>query len=350
MLAINKPHIEIIEMSDDGRYALCSVKPLERGYGATLGNALRRVMLSSIPGIAISNVKIDGVLHEFSNLPDVKEDTMCIILNLKRLVIKNSIDNLDNSYLDGFESSEAFIEVSGKTEVTGSDIKLSPEFEIVNKDLHIATLSSSDSNLRIEMTLTRGQGYVSAEENKKINNEIGVIAIDSIYTPVERVNFYVEDVRVGNITDYDKLVFQIWTNGAMKATEALAYAAKIIRTQLESFVDISEFRSIEENTSDVDIIEDNVCPSDEDFSEMAIEDLDLSVRAYNCLKRSGMSSVGDLLAKTNDEMLKMRNLGKKSYDEIMCKLNSLGLKLRSEDDEDDNDDNHENENNEYVGG
>ena len=348
MLAINRPHIEIIEMSDDGKYALCSVKPLERGYGATLGNALRRVMLSSMPGIAISNVKIDGVLHEFSNLPDVKEDTMYIILNLKRLAIKDSRGNLDSNYLDGFENNKAFIEVSGQTEVTGGDVKLSPEFEVVNKDLHIATLSSSGSNLRIEMTLTRGQGYVSTEENKKINNEIGVIAIDSIYTPVERVNFYVEDVRVGNITDYDKLVFQIWTNGAMKATEALAYAAKIIRTQLESFIDISEFKSVEENTSDV--LEDSVSLSDEDFSEMSIEDLDLSVRAYNCLKRSGISLVGDLLAKTNDEMLKMRNLGKKSYDEIICKLDSLGLKLRNDDGDDDDNDNNESENDEYVGG
>ena len=346
MPAINKPHIEIIEMSDDGKYALCSVKPLERGYGATLGNALRRVMLSSIPGIAVSNVKIDGVVHEFSNLPDVKEDTMYIILNLKRLAIKDNMGNLDNNYLDGFENNKAFIEVSGQTEVTSRDIKLSSEFEIVNKDLHIATLSSNDSKLCMEMTLTRGQGYVSAEENKKINNEIGVIAIDSIYTPVERVNFYVEDVRVGNITDYDKLVFQIWTNGAMKATEALAYAAKIIRAQLESFIDISEFKSIEENTSDV--LEDSVSQSDEDFSEMSIEDLDLSVRAYNCLKRSGISSVGDLLAKTNDEMLKMRNLGRKSYEEIMGKLDSLGLKLKNDDDDnDDNDDS--DENNKYVG-
>ncbi len=346
MLAINKPHIEIIEMSDDGKYASCSVKPLERGYGATLGNTLRRVMLSSIPGIAVSNVKIDGVLHEFSNLPDVKEDTMYIILNLKKLAIKDNMGNLDNNYLDGFESNKAFIEISGQTEVTGGDIKLSSEFEIVNKDLHIATLSSNDSSLRMEMTLTRGQGYVSAEENKKINNEIGVIAIDSIYTPVERVNFYIEDVRVGNVTDYDKLVFQIWTNGAMKATEALAYAAKIIRTQLESFIDISEFKSIEENTSN--IFEDVVYSSDENFSEMSIEDLDLSVRAYNCLRRSGIGSVGDLLAKTNDEMLKMRNLGKKSYDEIMCKLDSLGLKLKNEDDED-NGNNDNGENNEYVG-
>ena len=343
MLAINKPHIEIIEMSEDGRYALCSIKPLERGYGTTLGNCLRRVMLSSTPGIAISNVKMDGVLHEFSNLPDIKEDTLNLILNLKKLAIKNNGDYIENQSeyydIDISENKKAFIEVSGQTEVTGADIKLSSDFEVVNKDLHIATLSSSDSKLRMEMTLTKGKGYVSAEENKKIDSEIGVIATDSIYTPVERVNFYVEDVRVGNITDYDKLVFQIWTNGAMKATEALAYAAKIIRTQLESFIDISEFRSVDEKADE--ILEDDLCLSEEDFSDKPIEDLDLSVRAYNCLKRSGIGSIGDLLAKTNDEMLKMRNLGKKSYEEIICKLDSLGLKLKNDDD---------NENDECVGG
>ena len=339
MTVIDKTHIEIIEISDDGRYALCSVGPLDRGYGATLGNSLRRVMLSSIPGIAISHIKIDGVLHEFSNLPDIKEDTMDLILNLKRLAIKNNGNYLENQSeycdMDISENKKAFIEVSGQTEVTGADIKLSSEFEIVNKDLHIATLSSSDSKLYIEMMLSEGRGYVSAEQNKKTGNELGVIAIDSIYTPVERVNFYIEDVRVGNVTDYDKLFFQIWTNGAMKATEALSYAAKIIRAQLESFTDISEFRNVNEKTDDV--FENDLFVNEEDFSDKPIENLDLSVRAYNCLKRSGISSIGDLLAKTNDEMLKMRNLGKKSYDEIIYKLDSLGLKLKNDDDSENND-------------
>ena len=339
MVTIEKPHIEITKANDDGRYALFKIGPFERGYGTTVGNSLRRVMLSSMPGMAVSSVKIDGVLHEFSNLPDLKEDALDIILNIKRLAFRNNTDN--------YENQKAYIEVTGKRDVTGADVKLSSDIEVVNKDLHIATLSSDSSKFCMEMTLTCGKGYISAEQNKSISDEIGVIAVDSIYTPIERVNFNVENMRVGDITDYDKLIFEIWTNGAMSSVEVLSCAAQIIRNQLEVFVDLSgtRYKCIDCNTEGLDSgndmfgkdlgalgesILDNKISVSENVKGQPIEDFDFSVRSYNCLKRAGVNTIGDLLNKTNDEMLKLRNLGKKSYEEIMGKLDSLGLKLKEE--------------------
>lgn len=320
MFEFEKPHIEIANTSEDGKYGKFIAGPFERGYGTTLGNSLRRVLLSSLPGAAVSNIKIDGIVHEFSSIPGVKEDVIEIILNLKRLAIKN--------FTNKVESTVAFINVSGAREVTAADISIDSDFEIVNKDLHIATLSSPDSKFLMEMRITCGRGYVSADKNKELSESIGVIPIDSIYTPIERVNFSVENTRVGNITDYDKLIFDIWTNGTMDATDALSTAAKIMSDHLDSFICISDKASEEEK-----VVEARVEVDNEKFLKQPIEDLEFSVRSYNCLKRSGINTIEDLLNKTEEDMLKVRNLGKKSYEEVIGRLNDLGLSLRQSNDE-----------------
>jgi len=331
MFEFEKPHIEINQVSNDGKYGKFIAWPFERGYGTTLGNSLRRVLLSSIPGTAVSNIKIDGILHEFSSIHGVKEDVMEIILNLKRLAIKYNTDIYDNR--------TAYIDVSGQREITAGDIEISSGLEIINKDLHIATLSLPESKLSLEMMVTCGRGYVSAEKNKELNNEIGIIPIDSIYTPVERVNFFVENTRVGNMVDYDKIIFEIWTNGTIKAPEALSYAARIIHVHLESFISIADMKvgPLMNTFERPEFLDEKL--DRERFLKQSIEDLELSVRSYNCLKRSGINTVQDLLNKTQEDMLRVRNLGKKSYDEVMNKLAGLGLSLR----EDDNSDKEEND-------
>lgn len=319
MFEFEKPHIEIAQTSGDGKYGKFIAGPFERGYGTTLGNSLRRVLLSSLPGTAVSNIKIEGILHEFSSIPGVKEDVIEIILNLKRLAIKN--------FTERFNDRIGYINVSGVKEVTAADIMIDSDLEIINKDLHIATLNSPDSKFLMEMTITSGRGYVSADKNKELSESIGVIPIDSIYTPIERVNFSVENTRVGNITDYDKLIFEIWTKGTITATEALSSAAKIMTEHLNSFIYIDDGMEIleENNIEKPDI--DN-----EKFLKQPIEDLEFSVRSYNCLKRSGINTIEELLNKTHEEMLKVRNLGKKSYEEVISRLNELGLSLRESDD------------------
>lgn len=315
MFEFEKPRIEIVQDSDDGKYGKFVAGPFERGYGTTLGNSLRRVLLSSIPGVAVSNIKIDGVLHEFSSIPGVKEDVIEIILNLKKLAIKN--------YSDHFESGTAYIEKSGECEITAADINIGNDLEIINKDLHIATLSSSDSKLAIAMTVTAGRGYVSAEKNKELSSEIGVIPIDSIYGPIERVNFSVENTRVGNITDYDKIIFEIWTNGTITASDSLSCAAQIISNHLDSFISITEMTN---EVEEVKIVKREF--DTEKFVKQPIEELEFSVRAYNCLKRAGINTIEELLNKTQEDMLKVRNLGRKSYEEVINRLTDLGLSLK----------------------
>jgi len=314
-----KPRIEIAEMSEDGKYGRFVLVPLERGYGTTLGNCLRRVLLSSLPGVAVSNVKIEGVLHEFSTIPGVKEDVPEIILNLKGLALKNNSDSN--------EPKIAYIEAEGEGEVTAADIKVDSDIEIINPDLHIATLSGGpDSRLFMEMAITRGRGYVPAEKNKMINHAIGVIPVDSLYTPVSRVNFTVENTRVGQITDYDKLTLELWTNGTIKSDEAVSLAAKILSEHLNLFIDLSD------NAKNAEIMVEKEEDQKEKVLEMSVEELDLSVRSYNCLKRAGINTVEELISRTEEEMMKVRNLGKKSLEEVLNKLAELGLSLKPSDD------------------
>ncbi len=315
MFEFDKPKIEIQDTSGDGKYARFVCTPLERGYGITIGNSLRRIMLSSLPGTAVSQVKVDGVLHEFSTLPGVKEDLTEIILNIKNLAIRN------NSSSD--EAKTAYIECEGEGEVTGADIQCDQDIEIVNKDQHIATLSGKDAKLYIELTITGGRGYVSAEQNKSPELPIGVISIDSIYTPVERVNMSVENTRVGQQTDFDKLTLDVYTNGALTPEDAVSLAAKVLSEHLNLFVDLSDAASLAEVMSakkeDVKV----------DVMNMSIDELELSVRSYNCLKRAGINTVSELTNKTSDEMMKVRNLGRKSLEEVLEKLKDLGLELRA---------------------
>ncbi|HOQ16309.1 MAG TPA: DNA-directed RNA polymerase subunit alpha [Defluviitaleaceae bacterium] len=319
MFEFEKPRIEIAEMSEDGKYGRFVLEPLERGYGTTLGNCLRRVLLSSLPGVAVSNVKIEGVLHEFSTIPGVKEDVPEIILNLKGLALKNNSDSN--------EPKIAYIEAEGEGEVTAADIKVDSDIEIINPDLHIATLSGGpDSRLFMEMTITRGRGYVPAEKNKMINHAIGVIPVDSLYTPVSRVNFTVENTRVGQITDYDKLTLELWTNGTIKSDEAVSLAAKILSEHLNLFIDLSD------NAKNAEIMVEKEEDQKEKVLEMSVEELDLSVRSYNCLKRAGINTVEELISRTEEEMMKVRNLGKKSLEEVLNKLAELGLSLKPSDD------------------
>lgn len=292
---------------------------MERGYGTTLGNSLRRILLSSLPGQAVSTIKIEGVLHEFSTIPGVKEDVAEIILNLKNLAIKNNSDS--------FEPKMAYIDFVGEGEITAGDIKVDADIEILNPELHIATLSGgSNSKLFVEITITRGRGYVEASKNKKPDQPIRVIPVDSLYTPVRRVNFLVEDTRVGNITDYDKLTFEVWTNGTITPEDAVSLGAKILNEHLNLFV----------NLSDAAMNTEIMVQKEEDKKtqvlELSIEELDLSVRSYNCLKRAGINTVEDLANKTEEDMMKVRNLGRKSLEEVLNKMNELGLALSPNDD------------------
>lgn len=319
MFEFEKPRIEIAEMAQDGSYGRFVVEPLERGYGTTLGNSLRRILLSSLPGSAVSNVKIDGVLHEFSVIPGVKEDVTEIILNLKCLAIKNTSE--------GNESKVAYIDVEGEGEVTAKDIKADSDIEILNPDLHIATLSGGpNSKLYMEITISNGRGYVGADKNKKEDQPIGMLPVDSIFTPVTRVNFLVENTRVGQITDYDKLTLEVWTNGTIAPDEVVSYGAKLLNEHLALFIDLSD------NAKNTEILVEKEEGKKEKVLEMSIEELDLSVRSYNCLKRAGINTVEDLACKTEEEMMKVRNLGKKSLEEVLNKLAELGLALRPSDD------------------
>ena len=315
MIGIEKPNIEVISQDDDIKYGKFTLEPLERGFGTTLGNSMRRVLLSSLPGYAITSVKIDGVLHEFSTIPGVKEDVTEIVLNLKSVIIK----------INGDGPKTVYIDASGEGEVTAGDIKGDSEIEIFNPDLHIAYLDK-DAKLSMELTVDQGRGYVSSERNKQeIEPPIGVIAIDSIYTPVEKVNYTVENTRVGQRIDYDKLTLEVWTNGTLTAQEAVSLAAKILNDHLKLFIDLSE----SEFMTDVLVEKDD--NSREKVLEMTIEELDLSVRSFNCLKRAGINTVEDLTNKSEDDMMKVRNLGKKSLDEVVAKLDSLGFSLRKDD-------------------
>lgn len=318
MFEFEKPRIEIAEMAPDGTYGKFVVEPLERGYGTTLGNSLRRILLSSLPGAAVSNVKIDGVLHEFSVIPGVKEDVTEIILNLKGLAIKNTSE--------GNEPKIAYIDVEGEGEVKGSDIKCDSDIEILNPEHHIATLSGgAGSKLYMEITINKGRGYVGADKNKKDDQPIGMLPVDSIFTPVTRVNFLVENTRVGQITDYDKLSLEVWTNGTIAPDDAVSFGAKILNEHLNLFIDLSD------NEKDTSIMVEKEEGKKEKVLEMSIEELDLSVRSYNCLKRAGINTVEDLANKTEDEMMKVRNLGRKSLEEVLNKMAELGLSLKPSD-------------------
>ena len=318
MFDFNKPKIQITEMSDDKRYGKFVVEPLERGYGITLGNSLRRIMLSSLPGAAVSQVKIDGVLHEFSSIPGVKEDVTEIVMNLKNLAIKNLSDSN--------EPKTAYIEFEGEGVVTGADIQVDQDLEILNPDQVIATLNGgTDCKFNAELTITKGRGYVSADKGKTEDMPIGVIAVDAIYTPVERVNMSVENTRVGQVTDFDKLTLEIYTNGTLDADEAVSLAAKVLSEHLSLFIDLSESAK----TAEVMIEkEDN---EKEKVLEMNIDELELSVRSYNCLKRAGINTVEELCNRTSEDMMKVRNLGRKSLEEVLAKLKELGLQLHPSD-------------------
>ncbi|TAH69127.1 MAG: DNA-directed RNA polymerase subunit alpha [Anaerolineaceae bacterium] len=319
MFDFEKPKIEIAEISEDKKFGRFVVEPLERGYGTTLGNSLRRIMLSSLPGAAVSQIKIDGVVHEFSVIPGVKEDVTEIIMNIKNLAIKNTSD--------ANEPKVAYIEQEGEVVVTAGDIQADPDIEILNPDQVIATLCGGpDSRLYMELTITNGRGYVSADKNKKDDLPIGVIPIDSIYTPVERVNLSVENTRVGQITDFDKLTLDVYTDGTLVPDEALSLAAKVLSVHLDSFIDLSEHAKTAEIMVEK---EDN---EKEKVLEMNIDELELSVRSYNCLKRAGINTVEELTNKTAEDMMKVRNLGRKSLEEVLSKLKELGLSLRQSDD------------------
>ena len=315
MIGIEKPRIETAELAADGTYGKIVVEPLERGYGVTLGNSLRRILLSSLPGYAITSVKIDGVLHEFSTIPGVKEDVTEIILNLKNVILK----------IHGEGPKTVYIDASGEGEVYAGDIKCDSEVEIINPEYHICTLDK-DANINMELTVNKGRGYVSAEQNKKLMQPvIGVIAIDSIYTPIVKANYTIDDIRVGQDIGFDKLTLEVWTNGTITATEAVSLGAKFLNEHLALFGDLSG------EAYDTEIMVDKGEDVKEKILEMTIEELDLSVRSFNCLKRAGINTVEDLTNKTEDDMMKVRNLGKKSLDEVINKLHSFGLDLRSED-------------------
>ena len=319
MLAFDfdSPNIEVAEISEDKKYGRFVVEPLERGYGITLGNSLRRIMLASLPGAAVSQIKIDGVLHEFSQIPGVKEDVTEIIMNIKNLAVK------DNS--DSDEPKKAHIEFEGAGVVKASDIRFEdPDIEIINKDQTIATISpGKDSRLDMDLIVTRGRGYVSSDKNKNSDLPIGTIAIDSIYTPVERVNMTVENTRVGQITDYDKLTLDVYTNGTLEPDEVVSLAAKVLSEHLKLFINLSE------NAKNAEVMNEKENDEKERALEMSIDELELSVRSYNCLKRPGINTVEELTNKTSEEMIKVRNLGRKSLDEVLAKLKELGLELNS---------------------
>ena len=317
MFEFERPNIEVVEISEDNKYGRFVVEPLERGYGITLGNSLRRIMLSSLPGVAVSQIKIEGVLHEFSSIPGVKEDVTEIVMNVKSLAIKNNSD--------ANEVKTAYIEYEGEGVVRASDIQVDQDIEILNPDLVIATLSGKDTKLYMELTITRGRGYVGADKNKTEDLPIGVIAIDSIYTPVERVNVTVENTRVGQITDYDKLTLDVFTNGTLVPDEAVSLAAKVLSEHLSLFIDLSE------NAKTAEVMVEKEDDEKEKVLEMSIDELELSVRSYNCLKRAGINTVEELTNKTSEDMMKVRNLGRKSLEEVLAKLKELGLQLNPAD-------------------
>ena len=315
MIEIEKPRIDCENLAEDGSYGKFVVEPLERGYGTTLGNSLRRILLSSLPGTAASSIKINGVQHEFSTIPGVKEDVTEIVLNVKGIIAK--------LYCDGPKT--VYIEASGEGTVTAGDIHTDCEVEILNPELHIATLMS-DAHLSMEITLTNGRGYVSAERNKQYQTAIGVIPVDSIYTPVYKVNYTVENTRVGNMTDYDKLTLEVWTDRTITAKDAVSLGAKVLTDHLSLFVDLSE-----EIGSHSTVVEKAETQHDK-VLEMTIEELDLSVRSFNCLKRAGINTVEDLINTSEDDMMKVRNLGKKSLEEVIYKLEAMGLSLAKNED------------------
>jgi len=313
MIEIEKPKIECVELSDG--YGKFVVEPLERGFGTTLGNSLRRVLLSSLPGVAASSVKIDGVLHEFSTIEGVKEDVTEIILNIKELRVK--------LFSEG--SKKIIVDAYGECEVTAADLIAGSDVEIVNPELHIAQLGAG-ARLYMEIIIEHGRGYVSAEKNKRPDMPIGQIAIDSIFTPIRKVNFRVEDTRVGQITDYDMLTLEVWTDFSVKPDEAVSLAAKILAEHLRLFINLTD------NVHGVEIMVEKEEDKKEKILEMTIEELDLSVRSYNCLKRAGINTVEELVQRNEEEMMKVRNLGRKSLEEVQLKLSGLGLSLRQNED------------------
>ena len=314
MIEIEKPTIECIFSTEDPNYGKFVVEPLERGYGTTLGNSLRRILLSSLPGVAVTSVKIDGILHEFSTIPGVKEDVTEIILNLKRLAVK----------LNGENTKRVLINAIGPKEGTAADILGDSDVEIFNPDLHIATLEEN-ATLIMEINLARGRGYVPAEMNKDENTPISVIPTDSIYTPVKKVNFTVENTRVGQVTDYDKLILEIWTDGSITPSEGVSIGAKIMQEHLSLFVELTD------STENMEIMVEKEENQKEKALEMTIEELELSVRSFNCLKRAAINTVEELTHRSEEDMMKVRNLGKKSLDEVKHKLEELGLSLRQSD-------------------
>ena len=310
MIEIEKPKIECVESTEDNTYGKFVVEPLERGYGITLGNSLRRILLSSLPGVAVTSIKIDGVLHEFSTVPGVVEDVTEIILNIKNLSLRLHSDGPKIIYIDA----------DGEGPVTAGDIKADSDVEILNPDLHICTLNG-DSRFYMEMVINKNRGYISAEKNKQPGQPIGIIPVDSIYTPVRKVNYTVENTRVGQVTDYDKLTLEVWTNGSIKPDEAISLGAKIMSEHLNLFIDLSD------HAKHTEIMVEKEETKKEKVLEMTIEELDLSVRSYNCLKRAGINTVEDLTNKTEEDMMKVRNLGRKSLEEVLQKLHALGLSL-----------------------
>ena len=313
MIEIERPKIERVEINED--YGKFVVEPLERGFGITLGNSLRRVLLSSLPGVAVSSVKIDGVLHEFSTIPGVREDVTEIVLNLKDLCIK----------MHGTGPKKVIVDAAGACEVTAGDMIVDSDIEVVNPQLHLATLDEG-ARLYMEIILESGRGYVPADRNKRPDMPIGQIAVDSIFTPIRKVNFTVEDTRIGQITDYDKLNLEVWTDGTIKPDEAVSLAAKILTEHLALFINLTE------HVQGVEIMVEKEEDKKEKILEMTIEELDLSVRSYNCLKRAGINTVDELVQRNEEEMMKVRNLGRKSLEEVQQKLLGLGLSLRHSED------------------
>jgi len=315
MIEIEKPKIECIEMSEDYTFGKFVVEPLERGYGTTLGNSLRRILISSLPGVAVTSIKIDGVLHEFSTIPGVAEDVTEIILNIKNLALK----------MHGENTKIIKIDAQGEKEIKASDIICDADVEIINKDLHIASLDEGH-RLYMEMTVEMGRGYQTSEKNKQPGQPIGIIPIDSIFTPVRKVNYLVENTRVGQVTDFDKLVLEVWTDGTIKPDEAISFGAKILSEHLKLFITLTE------HVGNVEIMVEKEEDKKEKVLEMTIEELDLSVRSFNCLKRAGINTVEELTQRTEEDMMKVRNLGKKSLEEVQQKLEALGLSLKTSED------------------
>ncbi len=313
MFDFERPNIEVVEISEDKKYGKFVVEPLERGYGITLGNSLRRIMLSSLPGAAVTHVKIEGVQHEFSSIPGVKEDVTEIIMNIKSLAIKN--------HSESNEVKTAIIDFSGEGVVKASDIQVDADIEIMNPDITIATLCGKDAKLFMELSINKGRGYISADKNKHDDLPIGVLAVDSIYTPVERVNMTVENTRVGQVTDYDKLTLDVYTDGTLVPDEAVSLAAKVLSEHLSLFIDLSE------SAKSAEVMVEKEDGESEKILEMSIDELELSVRSYNCLKRAGINTVQELINKTAEDMMKVRNLGRKSLEEVQAKIKELGLEF-----------------------